>query len=77
MANRRKDKLLKRVTISVDPTDYSVLEGIAEGSGVSAAWLIRRSIREFLVRHSTQSRSHPIPLEGIRFTIPEAGANER
>lgn len=52
MSNRRKDKTLKRVTISVDPDDYTVLESIAERSDVSAAWLIRRSIREFLVSHS-------------------------
>ena len=71
MANRRKDKLLKRVTISVDPDDYAVLEGIAERGDVSAAWLIRRSIREFLGRNSGGSQAGLASFAVPRFAGPE------
>lgn len=74
MANRRKDKPLKRVTISLDPDDYAVLEDIAERSDVSAAWLIRRSIREFLIRHSGGSHSDPVSFSSLRPAEPEGRA---
>jgi hypothetical protein len=78
MANRRKDKLLKRVTISVDPDDYARLENIAGQSDVSASWLVRRSIREFLIRHASETASdlswfsglHPVRPEGGKWRMP-------
>ena len=51
MPNRKKTKPLKRVTVTVDPDDYEALDQLARRSDVSASWLIRRSMREFLQRH--------------------------
>ena len=44
---------MKRVTMTVDPADYAVLEQMAKDGDVSASWLIRRSMREFIERHGT------------------------
>jgi len=43
-------KPLRRVTLTVDPDDYTELEALARRSDVSTSWLVRRSIREFLGR---------------------------
>jgi predicted transcriptional regulator len=51
MANRKKARPMKRVTVTVDPSDYETIDRIARLSDVSASWLIRRSMREFLERH--------------------------
>lgn len=48
----RKAKVLKRVTVTVDPDDFAAVEIIAQKSEVSASWLIRKSMREFLERRS-------------------------
>lgn len=45
---------LKRVTITVDPDDYACIEKMAKSGSVSASWLIRRSMREFLDRHGRE-----------------------
>lgn len=45
-------KPLRRVTLTVDPDDYAALEVLARRSKVSASWLVRRSMREFLERLS-------------------------
>jgi predicted transcriptional regulator len=45
-------KPLRRVTLTVDPDDYATLEALARRSDVSASWLVRRSIREFLERRN-------------------------
>lgn len=42
---------MKRVTVTVDPEDYEALDRMARRSDVSASWLIRRSMREFLDRY--------------------------
>jgi hypothetical protein len=51
MANRKKPRPMKRVTVTVDPEDYEALDRMARRSDVSASWLIRRSMREFLDRY--------------------------
>lgn len=56
MPNRKKAKPMKRVTVTVDPDDYEALDQLARRSDVSASWLIRRSMREFLERHSEDRR---------------------
>jgi hypothetical protein len=45
-------KPLRRVTLTVDPDDYAAIEGLARRSRVSASWLVRRSMREFLERRN-------------------------
>ena len=51
MANRKKQKPMKRITVTVDPDDYAAFDKMARHSDVTASWLIRRSMREFLDRH--------------------------
>ncbi|MCG7866480.1 MAG: ribbon-helix-helix domain-containing protein [Candidatus Thiodiazotropha taylori] len=55
MANRKNSKPLKRVTLTVDPDDYEAIDELAHDNNVSASWLIRRSMREFLERHAGES----------------------
>jgi predicted transcriptional regulator len=43
-------KPLRRVTLTVDPDDYAAMERLARRSKLSASWLVRRSMREFLER---------------------------
>ena len=56
MKNRKKSKPLKRVTLTVDPDDYAAIDKIAGSSDVSASWIIRRSMREFLERHQGETQ---------------------
>ena len=51
MARPKKDNKLMRVTVSVDPSDYRRIEEIASSGGLSAAWMIRQAMKEFLERH--------------------------
>ncbi|MEW8286554.1 MAG: CopG family transcriptional regulator [Candidatus Thiodiazotropha endolucinida] len=53
MNNQKVSKRMKRVSLTVDPGDYSAIEQLAQRSNVSASWLIRRSMREFLERHGS------------------------
>lgn len=54
MANRKKEKKLVRVTLSVDPDDYASINDLARNSDFSASWLIRRAMREFLERQQQE-----------------------
>jgi predicted transcriptional regulator len=56
MANRKKEKTLTRITISVDPDDYAGMERLAENSRVSTSWLIRQAMREFLERRESDEK---------------------
>jgi hypothetical protein len=42
------EKKLVRRTFSVDPDDYEAFEKLGEENSLSAAWLIRKSMKEFL-----------------------------
>lgn len=54
MPNRKKLKPMKRITVTVDPDDYAAFGALARNSEVTASWLIRRSMREFLERHESE-----------------------
>ena len=56
MNNRKATKPMKRVTLTVDPDDYDAINDLAKRSDVSASWLIRRAMREFLESHNEQDR---------------------
>jgi len=45
---------MRRITVTVDPDDYAAFDRLARNSEVSASWLIRRSMREFLDRHEQE-----------------------
>lgn len=62
MANRKKEKKLVRVTVSVDPDDYVSMEKLGTMSNLSTARLIRQAMREFLERQSREKTVN-IPLE--------------
>jgi predicted transcriptional regulator len=64
MVARKRDKMLKRVTLTLDPDDYAVIDKLAYRSEVSSSWLIRRAVREFLERHAGEERIAPFPPEG-------------
>ena len=51
MPNLKKPKPMKRITVTVDPDDYTAFSRLARNSEVTASWLIRRSMREFLAHH--------------------------
>ncbi len=51
MPNLKKLKPMKRITVTVDPDDYAAFSRLARNSEVTASWLIRRAMREFLARH--------------------------
>lgn len=54
MANRKKPKTMRRITVTVDPDDYAAFDRLARNGGVTASWLIRRSMREFIERHEKE-----------------------
>lgn len=56
---------MRRVTVTVDPDDYSAFDELAQNSDVTASWLIRRSMREFLERHS-KTDTVSLSLGGIK-----------
>lgn len=66
MPNRKKSKAMKRVTLTVDPDDYAAIDKLAHRNDVSASWIIRRSMREFLERYQGETQLE-IPLDqGVR-----------
>jgi metal-responsive CopG/Arc/MetJ family transcriptional regulator len=54
MANRRKPKTMRRITVTVDPDDYAAFERLAQDGSVTASWLIRRAMREFIEHHQKE-----------------------
>tara|TARA_R110001599_G_C12268910_1_gene661163 strand:- start:1905 stop:2105 length:201 start_codon:yes stop_codon:yes gene_type:complete len=61
MSKSKVSKPMKRVTLTVDPDDYEAIDKLARQSDVSASWLIRRSMREFLEQHVGEKKLE-IPL---------------
>ncbi len=49
-------KRLARVTISVDKDDYAALGKLANQMEISASWLIRQAIRDFLDKYGEQGQ---------------------
>lgn len=50
MRNKENDKKLVRRTFSVEPETYMAFERLARENDLSAAWLIRKAMEEFLDR---------------------------
>ncbi len=48
---KTKAKAMRRVTLTVDPDDYSTINRLAKRIDVSASWVIRRCMHEFLEHH--------------------------
>lgn len=54
LANRKQSKTMTRSIVTVDPGDYAAIDRLAQQSEITASWLFRRSMREFLERHEHQ-----------------------
>lgn len=48
MPNRRKDKPMIRITVSVEPDVYAEIEKKALAEERSAAWVIRKAMRSYV-----------------------------
>lgn len=48
MGRPRADRKIARISVSLDQQDYDTLREIADFNDVSAAWLIRRAVADFL-----------------------------
>jgi len=48
MPNRRKDKPMIRITVSVEPDVYAEIEKKALAEERSAAWVIRKAMRQYV-----------------------------
>jgi Ribbon-helix-helix protein, copG family len=48
---------MTRITISVDPEDYQALEKLAQKEDRSAAWMIRKAMREFLLSQGDKQKT--------------------
>lgn len=55
MPKLKDPKKMMRITISIDPEEYQAVENMAEKDERSAAWVIRKAVREYLANH-TQDR---------------------
>lgn len=51
MPKAKAPKNMTRITISIDPKQYQVVEQMAEKDERSAAWVIRKAVQEFLERN--------------------------
>lgn len=52
---------MTRITISVDPDDYQAFEDLAQKEDRSAAWMIRKAMREFLDAHGDEKKAGAQP----------------
>ncbi len=59
MARPKLDKKVTRISVSLDDQDYQALREIAESNDVSAAWLVRRAVADFLNADPTGPRISP------------------
>ena len=45
-----------RLSITLDERDYAALGAVARDNGVSAAWVVRRAVTEFLERRDDSAQ---------------------
>ena len=55
MGRPRSNREVARLSISLEASDYQALKNLAERNDVSAAWLVRRAVTDFL-RSTNQNR---------------------
>ena len=48
MGRPRTDRKVTRISVSLDDQDYRALREIADQNDVSAAWIIRRALADYL-----------------------------
>ncbi len=50
MARPKKDRQPARLTVTLDESDYQRVCSLADQNDVSAAWVIRRAVHDYLER---------------------------
>lgn len=56
MGRPRTDRKIARISVSLDDQDYQVLREIADKNDVSAAWIVRRAVADFLDRNAAEQQ---------------------
>lgn len=56
MGRPRTDRKITRISVSLDDQDYQVLREIADRNDVSAAWIVRRAVSDFLDRNAAEQQ---------------------
>ena len=62
MARPRSQKNAVRLSVSLDPHDHLEICRIAADLNLSAAWLVRRAVSEFVVRYERSAQAE-LPLK--------------
>lgn len=57
MPRPRGKNLPVRMSVSLDATAYAELHAISSDLGVSASWVLRRALEEFIERHRSESQT--------------------
>ena len=57
MGRPRTDRKIARISVSLDHQDYQVLRDIAEKNDVSAAWIVRRAVADYLGRNAAEQQA--------------------
>jgi len=55
----KTDRKITRISVSLDDRDYQALRKIAETNDVSAAWLVRRAVADFLRANTVGQAASP------------------
>ena len=55
MVNGKKQKPVKRISVTVDSDDCAAFDGMARHNDVTASWLIRGAMREFIERSTNKA----------------------
>ena len=57
MKRSKRQKNSVRLSVTLDEGEYSELSQLAASLDLSAAWMIRRAVSEFIARHRTGIKS--------------------
>jgi metal-responsive CopG/Arc/MetJ family transcriptional regulator len=72
----KSGKFGPRLTVSLTGRDYATLNALAEREQVSASWLIRRAINEYLQNHRDESEQAAPPAAFGKGTAFAAGQHQ-
>lgn len=57
MSRAKSARRSVRISVTLDEKEYAELTHLAAGLDLSAAWMIRRAVSEFVVRHGGKTES--------------------
>jgi predicted transcriptional regulator len=55
-----KETLSTRITISIDPQQYTAIEELATQEERSFAWIVRKAVQEYLANRAKTTRSSQV-----------------